>query len=673
MEQSILLATILLEIGMPYLACWLPEPAFATGRDLGTQNEITPNVEITQDRMSKAGIELARAELNEIMQGLEWREDPRMLEAKGWWGVTTYCYPRPEKDFSRIQVHGSAIEDHECQENGYKRRQNAIAITSTYIDILLNTDKASEQHVCAEFHLATNLVHEIAHLVYWQNFKHLNPFMGTEPVVDDQPVMELGLAFVGWLFSGWNPEPIVFKKNYGDVFKYGMRWVKQLGRQPWGRREWEITYSMPFSYVQDIMSQRFWKGTEGKLIRQSTLYKIRVPAPFHYGRYARKAVCKKKQRGDAWMWTSTTPFNHVYPEVNRDDDEDWGNLPPGFPPFGFHDEDWTTEGAENALSVTVPQESQNPQVSGATQTLHRQGSLVREITVVYSGVYDSTTKTIHPFGTARNISHENLSRYIYWPEGVLRSLCAERDLSNFGKKSQLIARLEKFDEENAVSHNADHMSEEESDKTELSLKIRMSMTVNKLKQNISENLLIPTRLQRLQLSPPYNTHLRSRLGKDTTLSDCAMEGWDKPVLLYRVLLDPEEDPGPQARPDESDDIPGYIKHLHNHGGLPDQRKDAEPAFEKNWQIYVQSLRRTETRLEKSNRLQRWALASINTPEAKDAAAEEYRAYIGFLDQVNQNLHKRAPVGQDDYYLSSPEPPQAQPPKQREYDLEEVMV
>jgi hypothetical protein len=127
------------------------------------------------------------------------------------------------------------------------------------------------RHICAAFHLATTLVHEIAHLVYWQNFDNLNLFTATEPVVDNQPVMELGLAFVGSLFGGWNPEPIMFnrriksKSKYDDAFRYGMCWVKQLPYLEKGRPNWDMAYSMPFLDVQRIMSYRFWKGTEGKL------------------------------------------------------------------------------------------------------------------------------------------------------------------------------------------------------------------------------------------------------------------------------------------------------------------------------------------------------------------------------------------------------------------------
>jgi len=35
-------------------------------------------------------IQVARNELNEIANGLEWREDPEMLENNGWWGIHNF-------------------------------------------------------------------------------------------------------------------------------------------------------------------------------------------------------------------------------------------------------------------------------------------------------------------------------------------------------------------------------------------------------------------------------------------------------------------------------------------------------------------------------------------------------------------------------------------------------
>ena len=95
-----------------------------------------------------------------------------MLENVGWWGITASCYPRPTNDFSRRQIVSSRHMDDELKEAGYKRRQNTIGLASQYVDTLLNSDRTSEQHLCAAFHLVVTLVHEIGHLVYWQNLRN---------------------------------------------------------------------------------------------------------------------------------------------------------------------------------------------------------------------------------------------------------------------------------------------------------------------------------------------------------------------------------------------------------------------------------------------------------------------------------------------------------------------
>jgi hypothetical protein len=60
MNQSILLASILLKIRMPYLASWLPEPNFRVGH-----NPICTTL-VDEE------IQVARNELNEISNNPEW-------------------------------------------------------------------------------------------------------------------------------------------------------------------------------------------------------------------------------------------------------------------------------------------------------------------------------------------------------------------------------------------------------------------------------------------------------------------------------------------------------------------------------------------------------------------------------------------------------------------------
>jgi hypothetical protein len=86
MNQSVLLASILLEIGMPYLASWLPEPNFRTGHNPRVDNWRLYDLVDIRITLVDEDIQDARNELNEIANGLEWREDPEMLENNGWWG-----------------------------------------------------------------------------------------------------------------------------------------------------------------------------------------------------------------------------------------------------------------------------------------------------------------------------------------------------------------------------------------------------------------------------------------------------------------------------------------------------------------------------------------------------------------------------------------------------------
>jgi hypothetical protein len=83
MNQSILLASILLKIGMPYLASWLPEPNFGSGHNPRVDAwRLYGLVDIRTTPVDE-DIQAIRNELNEISNNHEWREDTEMLPNNG--------------------------------------------------------------------------------------------------------------------------------------------------------------------------------------------------------------------------------------------------------------------------------------------------------------------------------------------------------------------------------------------------------------------------------------------------------------------------------------------------------------------------------------------------------------------------------------------------------------
>jgi hypothetical protein len=124
MNQSILLASKLLEIGMPYLASWLPDPNYRVGYSQKDSDRRYEIVDIRTSLLTDKHIQVVRNELNEILKGLEWWEDPEMLENNEWWGITTSCYPRATSNFSRRQIVISTRMDENLISDSSTRRQN---------------------------------------------------------------------------------------------------------------------------------------------------------------------------------------------------------------------------------------------------------------------------------------------------------------------------------------------------------------------------------------------------------------------------------------------------------------------------------------------------------------------------------------------------------------------
>jgi hypothetical protein len=157
-------------------------------------------------------------------------------------------------------------------------------------------------------------------------------------------------------------------------------------------------------------------------------------APFRYGQDARTAWCEKHDTGvPGWSWKRHHIPNAMF--------EDWGNMPPGIPPLGLR------------LQARVIRKLTR---NIATRPVN--------INVIYSVIYDEVTGTIHlganPHQHARDKGGEYAPsepyskriHYTDWPEGVLKSLCSECDISNFCEKSELVARLEQFDKAEAELH-----------------------------------------------------------------------------------------------------------------------------------------------------------------------------------------------------------------------------
>jgi len=95
-------------------------------------------------------------------------------------------------------------------------------------------------------------------------------------------------------------------QNDAKLFHRGMCWVKQLGRQT--RPRWRMNYSMPFAYVQQIMTQSTWNAWIGNLGHPGAKATIMARAPFRFGQDARTAWCEKRQYRSTRLVMEKTPY-----------------------------------------------------------------------------------------------------------------------------------------------------------------------------------------------------------------------------------------------------------------------------------------------------------------------------------------------------------------------------
>lgn len=139
--------------------------------------------------------------------------------------------------------------------------------------------------------------------------------------------------------------------------------------------------------------------------------------------------------------------------------------------------------------------------------------------MTYSGVFDEVTGTILAAANSgkhtRDEDSENVpgeppskrNHYTDWPEGVLRSLCSERDISSFGEKSEVVARLIQFDAAEAERHGgADQIMPEAPEESAAPINKSATLTytlqwptlIIAFKQMVYKDTGIPVGQQRLQ-------------------------------------------------------------------------------------------------------------------------------------------------------------------------------
>ena len=109
---------------------------------------------------------------------------------------------------------------------------------------------------------AITITHGIGHAAFHQDFKTMDlPEAETcaEPRAGNDCCAELGLSYIGWIFSGFNPQTLELGSvDHRFSFTNPLAWCPQSTVKD--KSLYEIAYSAGIKYMEDLLSTSFWTG-----------------------------------------------------------------------------------------------------------------------------------------------------------------------------------------------------------------------------------------------------------------------------------------------------------------------------------------------------------------------------------------------------------------------------
>ncbi|KAK8059708.1 hypothetical protein PG996_009638, partial [Apiospora saccharicola] len=203
-----------------------------------------------------------------IAKSVTWQLDADMFLRKGWSGYT--C--RHRRNSSSIPIPLDELdsyatieaEDRACREQGLSQRHLTILLMAEYParlrELREKGDGSSEEYMFTAFMAAVTILHELAHAIYWRDFRSLSKGM-REPYYGNDLEMELGESFIAHLFGGYVPVPL---KGIKDL-KEGLTWKEFLS---WDCHRVAAISSSLFQF--ESCSIDFGSNSISKLFQQST-------------------------------------------------------------------------------------------------------------------------------------------------------------------------------------------------------------------------------------------------------------------------------------------------------------------------------------------------------------------------------------------------------------------
>lgn len=221
-------------------------------------------------------LQIARTEVDEIVDIITWRVNDDMRKRLDWLGITRlvpHVDGQPYEVVDQLELQDATDE---AELRGLTRRPLVLAIMREYVDALKKYKPDTEPHIRARFQAGHTVAHEFGHAVWAHDFREGRYIENcSEPFVANHRTAELGAAFISWIFGGFCPH---FVEISDRMFEKNLVWVYDL--QPGLGHDAALDgtqFTLGLQFMEDILNQSVWDRIAGpiKTVAWSTAVQAR--------------------------------------------------------------------------------------------------------------------------------------------------------------------------------------------------------------------------------------------------------------------------------------------------------------------------------------------------------------------------------------------------------------
>ncbi|KAK0659751.1 hypothetical protein QBC41DRAFT_286859 [Cercophora samala] len=229
---------------------------------------------------------------DELTSRIRWGLDDSIVHTKQAYGYTPR-YPHTPGEKHKVDF-PDLITDYDelAKLRGAKGRTLTALLMRPFArrlhDLRVMGGKGREEYCRTAFMAAVTMLHELAHAVYWQDFRAMNRRL-SEPFYGGDLEMELGDSLIASIFGGWRPVLVNWTAgwHFNPTFVDGIAWTQCLNWDYHRKRPlYRAHYAIRVDYIAALFTNRSWQTRSAKgLVRPSTL----------------RTVCVRRTELDQWV------------------------------------------------------------------------------------------------------------------------------------------------------------------------------------------------------------------------------------------------------------------------------------------------------------------------------------------------------------------------------------